>query len=199
MKKEYNWDEYRAYLESSLNKDFVDAYYEELFSEEKWNLYTWRYEQLVIPVMKKLAPHIDHEAMWEQTKDAFTKELVLYCWNVSKYRTSKEHHLGYKKEDVEHLVFDILTAEGSENIRRLTWAEKMLIQKMLFEILERAFSKQVAHELYVTYNKAVFREIEYSEWYQKGEDILVEKVDSITATLINDAGKLMFEGEVEQE
>lgn len=112
MRKTYTWEDYKKHLESMLNKGFVDAYYEELFSDEKWGLYIWRYEQLVIPVMKKLAPHIDHKAMWEQTKDAFTKELILYCWNVSKYRTSKEHHLGYKDEDVEHLVFDILTAEG---------------------------------------------------------------------------------------
>ena len=111
MRKTYTWDEYREYLESVLNKGFVEAYYEELFSEEKWGLYTWRYEQLVIPIMKKMAPHIDHKTMWEKTKNDFTKELVLYCWNVSKYRTT-QHELGYKDEDVEHLVFDILTAEG---------------------------------------------------------------------------------------
>ena len=112
MKKIYTWDEYRKHLESLLNKDFVDAYYEELFSEEKWSMYLWRYEQLIIPIMKKLAPHIDHKALWEKTKDTFTKELILYCWNASKYCTSKEHYMGYKDEDVEHLVYDILTAEG---------------------------------------------------------------------------------------
>lgn len=112
MKKHYTWDEYRKYLESTLNKDFVDAYYEELFSEEKWSTYVWRYEFLVMPVIKALAPDIDHKAMWEKTKDIFTKELILYCWNKSKYRTSKKHHLGYRDEDIEHLVFDVLTAEG---------------------------------------------------------------------------------------
>ena len=98
MKKHYTWDEYRTYLESSLNKDFVDAYYEKLFSK-------------VMPVMKALAPHIDHKAMWEKTKDTFTKELILYCWNKSKYRTT-QHELGYRDEDVEHLVYDVLKAEG---------------------------------------------------------------------------------------
>lgn len=114
MKQTYTWEGYRKYLEKSLNKGFVDAYYEELFTEEKWNIYIWRYELLVMPVIKKLAPHIDHKAMWEKHKDDFTKELILYCWNASKYRTSEEHYLGYKDEDVEHLVYDILTADGIE-------------------------------------------------------------------------------------
>lgn len=111
MKKYYTWDEYRTHLESSLNKDFVDAYYEKLFSKENWNTYVWRYEHLVMPVMKALAPHIDHKAMWEKTKDIFTKELILYCWNKSKYRTT-QHELGYRNEDVEHLVYDVLKTEG---------------------------------------------------------------------------------------
>lgn len=113
MRKTYTWEGYKKHLESVLNKGFVEAYYEELFSEEKWSLYVWRYEQLVIPIMKKMAPHINHKAMWEQTKDEFTKELILYCWKVSKYRTT-QHELGYKDEDVEHLVHDILTAKGIE-------------------------------------------------------------------------------------
>ena len=112
MKKTYTWEDYRKHLESMFNKDFVDSYYEELFSEEKWEVCVRKYEQLIMPAMKKLAPHINHKVMWEKTKDAFTKELILYCWNASKYRTSKEHHLGYRDEDVEHLVYDILTAEG---------------------------------------------------------------------------------------
>lgn len=110
--KKYTWDEYRAYLETILNKNFVDAYYKDLCSEEKWSVYVNRYEYLIMPVMKVLAPDIDHNAMWGKTKDIFTKELILYCWNASKYRTSKEHHLGYKDEDIEHLVYDVLTAEG---------------------------------------------------------------------------------------
>lgn len=48
---------------------------------------------------------------WEKRKDDFAKELILYCWNVSKYRTN-QHELGYKDEDVEHLVYDILVSEG---------------------------------------------------------------------------------------
>ena len=112
MKKYYTWDEYRKYLESTLNKNFVDAYYKELFSEGKWSTYVWRYKHLVMPVIKALAPDIDHEAMWEKTKNTFTKELILYCWNKSKYRTNKYHHLGYRDDDVEHLVYDVLTNEG---------------------------------------------------------------------------------------
>ena len=84
-------------------------------------------------------------------------------------------------------------------MKTLTLTEKMLIKNMILTTLERAFSKQVAQELYMTYNKAVFREVEYSEWYQKGKNILAENIDSITAALINDAGKLMFEEEFEQE
>ena len=111
MKKTYTWDEYRKHMEEQLNKGFVDAYYEALFEKEKWETYTWRYKFLVMPVMMKLAPHINHEEMWEKTTDACTKELILYCWGASKYRTT-QHEFGYKNEDVEHLVYDILTEEG---------------------------------------------------------------------------------------
>lgn len=112
MRKVFTWDEYRKYMECRLNKEYVDNYYNTLFSEDKWPLYVYRYKFLVMPAMKKLAPNIDHDTVWEKHKDDFTKELILYCWNVSKYRTSKEHHLGYRDEDVEHLVYDILTADG---------------------------------------------------------------------------------------
>lgn len=81
----------------------------------------------------------------------------------------------------------------------LTWTEKMLIKNMILTTLERAFSKQVVQELYMTYNKAVFREVECSEWYQKGEDILAENIDAILTALMRDAGKFMFEGEFEQD
>lgn len=111
-KKHYTWDEYRKYLESILNKEFVDAYYEELFSEKKWPVYVERYKHLVIPIMKKIAPEINHKEFWEEVKDIFTKELILYCWHKSKYHTSKEYHLDYKDEDIEHLVYDVLTAKG---------------------------------------------------------------------------------------
>ena len=84
-------------------------------------------------------------------------------------------------------------------MKTLSWTEKMLIKNMIVTILERAFSKPIVQGLYNTYGEAVFREVEYSEWYQKGENILAENIDSITATLINDAGRLMFEGEFEQD
>lgn len=111
MKKTFSWDEYRKHLERSTNKAFVDAYYEALFEKEKWQVYLFRYKFLVMPFLKKLAPQINHEAIWEKRKDDFAKELILYCWNVSKYRTN-QHELGYKDEDVEHLVYDILVSEG---------------------------------------------------------------------------------------
>lgn len=110
MRQTFTWEGYRKHLEKSLNKGFVDAYYEALFEKEKWELYLFRYKFLVMPILKKIAPQIDHEAFWDKRKEDFTKELILYCWNVSKYRTT--HELGYKDEDVEHLVYDILTAEG---------------------------------------------------------------------------------------
>ena len=111
MKKTFTWDEYRKHLEKRLNKGFVDAYYKELFEKEKWDVYLFRYKLLIMPILKKIAPQIDHEAFWEKRKEDFTKELILYCWNVSKYRTT-QHELGYKDEDVKHLVYDILIAEG---------------------------------------------------------------------------------------
>ena len=72
MRKTYTWEGYRKHLEGMLNKGFVDAYYEELFSEEKWSTYVCRYRHLVMPVMKAIAPDIDHKAMWEKTKDIFS-------------------------------------------------------------------------------------------------------------------------------
>lgn len=84
-------------------------------------------------------------------------------------------------------------------MKNLSCAEKMLIKNMVRSTLERAFSKPIAHELCMTYDKAVFREVEYSEWYQKGENILAENIDSILAALMRDAGKFMSEGEFENE
>lgn len=111
MKQTFTWDEYRKHLENRLNKGFVDAYYEELFEKGKWDMYLFRYKNLIMPTLKKIVPHIDHEAFWEKRKEDFTKELILYCWNVSKYRTI-QHELGYKDEDVKRLIYDILMAEG---------------------------------------------------------------------------------------
>lgn len=111
MRKYYTWDEYRKHLENKLNKEFVDAYYEDLFKKEKWDVYLFRYKFLIMPILKKIAPQIDHEAFWEKRKEDFTKELILYCWHVSKYRTN-QHELGYKNDDIEHLVFDVFTADG---------------------------------------------------------------------------------------
>ena len=84
-------------------------------------------------------------------------------------------------------------------MRTLNLTEKLLIKNMIVTTLEGAFSKPIVQGLYNTYGEAVFREVEYSEWYQKGEHILAENIDSITATLINDAGKLMFKEKFEQD
>lgn len=111
MRQTFTWEGYRKHLEKSLNKGFVDAYYDALFENEKWSTYVSRYRFLIMPILKKVAPQIDHEALWNKRKEDFTKELILYCWNVSKYRTN-HHQLGYKDEDVEHLVYDILVSEG---------------------------------------------------------------------------------------
>lgn len=112
MKAVFSWDEYRKYLENSINKPFVDAYYNALFENEKWGVFVFRYKVLIMPFLKKIAPKINHEAIWEKRKDDFTKELILYCWNVSKYRTN-QHELGYKDEDIKRLVYDILASENA--------------------------------------------------------------------------------------
>jgi hypothetical protein len=75
----------------------------------------------------------------------------------------------------------------------LTWTEKQLIKNIMLTTLERAFSKQMAHELYMTYGEAVFRVVEGTEWYQDGKDILAENIDYIVWNLIIKAGKHMFE------
>lgn len=112
MKRTYTWDEYRAYLESVLEKNFVDFYYEELFSKEKWEVFVWRYKCLVLPIMVKLIPNIDHHTIWEKTADNFTKELILYHWGVSKYCSNSKEPYAYKDEDIKCLVHDVLIAEG---------------------------------------------------------------------------------------
>ena len=80
-------------------------------------------------------------------------------------------------------------------MKTLTWTEKMLIQKMMIEILERAFDRELAQDIYYTYSEAVFRKVESSEWFQEGKDILTEYVSQILSAIMIDAAKFMFEGE----
>ena len=84
-------------------------------------------------------------------------------------------------------------------MKNLNCTEKILIKNMMRSTLGRAFSKPIAQELYNTYSEAIFRKVENSELYQKGEDILAENIDTILAALMRDAGKFMFEGEFENE
>ena len=82
-------------------------------------------------------------------------------------------------------------------MRFLTWTDKMVIQKMMLENLERAFDKEMAHEIYLAYSEAVFREVENSEWFQNNKDILTEHIEKILGVLMIDSAKFMFEGEFE--
>ena len=84
-------------------------------------------------------------------------------------------------------------------MRFLTWTEKQLVQTMIIETLERAFDKDMAQEIYRTYSEAVFREIENSEWFLDGKDIMIEYINPILGGLMNDCAKFMFEGEFENE
>lgn len=114
MSKYYTWDEYRLHLEKIYNKEYIGAIYEDLLSEEKWSKLTEKYKGLIIPKMKAMFPAFNHDVIWENTKDIFTKELLLYAWYKSKYRISKQHHLGYRDEDLERLIYDVIVAEGIE-------------------------------------------------------------------------------------
>ena len=80
-------------------------------------------------------------------------------------------------------------------MKTLTLTEKMLIQKMMIETLERAFDRELAQDIYCTYSEAVFRKVESSEWFQDGKDILTEYVSQILSAIMIDAAKFMFEGE----
>lgn len=81
----------------------------------------------------------------------------------------------------------------------LTWTEKQLIQTMMIETLERAFDKEMAHEIYIAYSEAVFREVESSEWFMDNKPILTEHIVQILGVLMSDCAKFMFEGEFENE
>lgn len=81
----------------------------------------------------------------------------------------------------------------------LTWTEKQLIQTMIMETLERAFDKDMSHEVYLAYSEAVFREIESSDWFMDDKPILTENVIQILGILMIDSAKFMFEGEFENE
>lgn len=80
-------------------------------------------------------------------------------------------------------------------MKTLSCTDKMLIQKMLIETLERAFDRELAQSIYHTYSEAVFRKIESSEWFQEGKDILTEYVSQILSVIMIDAAKFMFEEE----
>ena len=81
----------------------------------------------------------------------------------------------------------------------LTWTEKQLVQTMIMETLERAFDKDMSHEIYLAYSEAVFREIESSDWFMDNKPILTENVTQILGILMIDSAKFMFEGEFKNE
>ena len=83
-------------------------------------------------------------------------------------------------------------------MRFLTWAEKMVIQKMMEDALNRVFSQDMAKEIYLAYSEAVFSAVEQSEWFQNDEDILMEHIEQILGWLMVDSAKFMFEGEFEK-
>lgn len=78
-------------------------------------------------------------------------------------------------------------------MRSLTWTDKMLVQEMCFETLERAFNKEMSKEIYLACSEAIFSEVEHSEWFQDDNPILFEHVEVILGIFIRDALKLMFE------
>ena len=82
-------------------------------------------------------------------------------------------------------------------MRVLTWTDKMLIQKMVLETLERVFDKDMAYEVYLAYSEAVFRTVEDSKWFQDNKPILIEYIAQILGALVIDCAKFMFEGEQE--
>ena len=84
-------------------------------------------------------------------------------------------------------------------MRTLDWSEKTVIQKMMIETLEKAFDKETSQEIYLVYSKAVFREVENSEWFQDDKDIMIEYISQILVMLMIDSAKFMFEGEFENE
>lgn len=83
-------------------------------------------------------------------------------------------------------------------MRFLTWTEKMVIQKMMEDALNRVFSQDMAKEIYLAYSEAVFSAVEQSEWFQNDEDILMEHIEQILGWLMVDSAKFMFEGEFEK-
>lgn len=81
----------------------------------------------------------------------------------------------------------------------LSWTEKMIIQRMIIETLERAFDKETSQEIYLACSEAIFSEVEQSEWFQDDKPILTEHIEAILGILIRDSLKFMFEGEFENE
>ena len=80
-------------------------------------------------------------------------------------------------------------------MRFLDWTEKQLIQKMIIETLERAFSKEESQAIYLACSEAVFNEVEQSEWFQDGKDILIEQVKTILVAFIEESLRFRFEEE----
>lgn len=80
-------------------------------------------------------------------------------------------------------------------MRFLDWTEKQVIQNMIVETLERAFDKEESQGIYFACSEAVFNEVEQSEWFQDGKDILVERIRTILGAFIEDSLRFRFEGE----
>lgn len=84
-------------------------------------------------------------------------------------------------------------------MKTLSLMDHILIRNMMIEVLGRAFDKDTANEIYLAYSEAVFREVQSSEWFQEGKDILTEYVSQILSVIMIDAAKIMFEGEFKNE
>lgn len=80
-------------------------------------------------------------------------------------------------------------------MRKLNYAEKVVIKKMVTEIFERIFEKEVAEKATDICLKAVFKQVEKEKWFQNDGIILTEYIENILGTLIINSLEFMLKEE----
>lgn len=100
-----DWNGYWEFQYSQLPKKFVDQCLTNL--RKNWSVYEAKAKSLFIPAIKKLGVKTSPELIWDLYHETLTREMLLYTWGASVYRTNL-HQLGYDVADIDHMVWSIV-------------------------------------------------------------------------------------------
>lgn len=100
-----DWDGYWEFQRSNLSQKFVDQCLTNV--RKNWSAYETKAKGLFTSAIKRLNIKTPSELIWSLYHETLTKEMLLYTWGASVYRTNL-HQLGYDKDDIDHMVWSIV-------------------------------------------------------------------------------------------